>query len=320
MSKFSFTDGVGADDEAQKQLLEKFKDPQHFMKLKDPKQPFERMLEVDEGQLVNAKEAELMKPVRVRFLQDGLDRTMDSKSQYPKAVEVPGVSGQATIRDLRLKLAKMEDMPLEEINLFAAETNLTDETILHECYLDWMGSGLDDWPPRLTVKPRLKGFELHVSVPPMRDTSEWDKGRLQNYQEQNLIFDVQPSTTVRELKQLVAERIGIPANRHLLSAHIRKSLHSFGEYVELDDDDRTMADYQLEKYCVCVHFEKSQVDSKGDYIFDDAFWDENGYHPQPAGCWIPQDSIADRVRPDVNPVDPNQPLSIVSDRRAAEKS
>eukprot|EP00913_Durusdinium_trenchii_P032417 g30352.t1 len=50
-----------------------------------------------------------------------------------------------------------------------------------------------------------------------------------------------------------------------------------------------MADYQLEKYCVCVHFEKSQVDSKGDYIFDDAFWDENGYHPQPAGCWIPQE-------------------------------
>eukprot|EP00913_Durusdinium_trenchii_P006779 g6371.t1 len=265
MSKFSFTDGVGADDEAQKQLLEKFKDPQHFMKLKerlprvarsrraepdmvggfclpqDPKQPFERMLEVDEGQLVNAKEAELMKPVRVRFLQDANMGRCRSKSQYPKAVEVPGVSGQATIRDLRLKLAKMEDMPLEEINLFAAETNLTDETILHECYLDrtfvagcslpsllalppdiptrpregvidppidwdWMGSGLDDWPPRLTVKPRLKGFELHVSVPPMRDTSEWDKGRLQNYQEQNLIFDVQPSTTVRELKQLVAER------------------------------------------------------------------------------------------------------------------
>lgn len=26
----------------------------------------------------------------------------------------------------------------------------------------------------------------------------------------------------------------------------------------------------------------------GDYIFDDAFWDENGYHAQPEGCWIPQ--------------------------------
>jgi hypothetical protein len=28
----------------------------------------------------------------------------------------------------------------------------------------------------------------------------------------------------------------------------------------------------------------------GDFIFDDAFWDENGYHPQPTGCWIPQAS------------------------------
>lgn len=30
------------------------------------------------------------------------------------------------------------------------------------------------------------------------------------------------------------------------------------------------------------------MDSKGDYIFDDAFWDENGYTSQPANCWIPK--------------------------------
>lgn len=52
---------------------------------------------------------------------------------------------------------------------------------------DWMGSSLDDWPPRLTagspgashgctarggleVKPRVQGFELHVCVPPMFGT------------------------------------------------------------------------------------------------------------------------------------------------------
>eukprot|EP00435_Cladocopium_sp_Y103_P043997 s787_g12.t1 len=292
MSKFSFQEGTGADEEAQQALLVKFKEPQHFMKMKEPKLPFEKMLEVDDNQLVNAKEAELMKPFKVKFLEDGADRTMDSKVQIAKAVEVTGVSGQSTIGDLRLKLAKMEDMPLEDINVFAAETNLTDEVQLHECYMDWMGSGLDDWPPRLTVKPRVKGFELNVSVPPMRDTSEWDKGRLQQYQEQNLVFDVQPSAKVKELKQMLAQRIGIPATRHHLSAHLRRSLHSFGEYVDLDEDDRTLADYELDKYCVCIHFEKAQVDSNGDFIFDDAFWDENGYHPQPAGCWIPQDSIS----------------------------
>ena len=33
-----------------------------------------------------------------------------------------------------------------------------------------------------------------------------------------------------------------------------------------------------------------RVPSLGDFIFDDAFYDEKGYNPQPAGCWIPQDA------------------------------
>ncbi|CAJ1329153.1 unnamed protein product [Effrenium voratum] len=113
MSKFSFTDGVGAEDEAQKAILEKFKEAQHFMTVKDPKMAYEKMLDMDERQLTAAKEAELLKPIRVRFTE-GPDRTMDGKTQYPKATEVPGISGQATILDLRLKLAKAEDLPLEE--------------------------------------------------------------------------------------------------------------------------------------------------------------------------------------------------------------
>ncbi|CAE7495091.1 RE2 [Symbiodinium sp. CCMP2592] len=264
-------------------------------------------------------EAELIKGVRVRFLEAGQDRTIDSKAQYPKAIEVTGMSAQASVFDLRKKIAAMEDMPLEDINLFAAESVLSDEVVLHEVYMDWMGSGIDDWPPRFIVKPRVKGFEIHVLVKPMRDTSDWDKGRLMSYQEQTLIFDVMPTTKVKDLKFLIAGRIGIPASRHQLSAHIRRSLHNLGEYIDLDDDEKTLADYELDKYCVCIRFEKAQFDANGDYIFDDAFYDEKGYHPQPAGCWIPQDSIADRRRPDANTVDPNQPLSIVSDRRAAER-
>ncbi|CAE7511023.1 unnamed protein product [Symbiodinium natans] len=114
----------------------------------DPKLLPEKMLDVDSRQIEAAKEAELIKGIRVRFLEAGADRTIDGKSQYPKAIEVPGMSGQATILELRKKIASMEDMPLEDINLFAAETSLTDNVAIHECYMDWMGSGLDDWPPR----------------------------------------------------------------------------------------------------------------------------------------------------------------------------
>eukprot|EP00931_Biecheleriopsis_adriatica_P065376 TRINITY_DN39907_c0_g1_i1.p1 TRINITY_DN39907_c0_g1~~TRINITY_DN39907_c0_g1_i1.p1 ORF type:complete len:314 (+),score=85.79 TRINITY_DN39907_c0_g1_i1:110-1051(+) len=309
----------GADDEAQKALLQKFKDTQHFLNYKDPKLPPEKMLDVDEKQLIAAKEAELMKPIRVRFLQDGPDRTIDNKAKFPKVIEVAGVSAQESILQLRQKIARTESMPIEDINIFAAETVLDDRVQLSECYADWMGFGLEDWPPKLIVKPRLKGFEIHVNVPAMRDTSEWDKGRLQNYQSTHLVFDVLPTTRVKELKFLLASRIPIPASRHKLTAHVRKHLAEYGEFVELDEESKTLGDYGLDKYCVCIHFAKSEFDENGDYIFDDAYWDDSGYHQQPPGAWIPEDSISDRRRPDANPIDPNQPLSIVSDRRAAER-
>ena len=52
------------------------------------------------------------------------------------------------------------DPSSEEINLFAAETNLTDETILHECYLDRTfvaGCSLPSLlalPPDIPTRPR----------------------------------------------------------------------------------------------------------------------------------------------------------------------
>lgn len=315
-----FGEGTINDEDAQKALLEKFKDTQHFLNFKDPKLPPPQMLDVDERQLNNAKDAELLKPVRVRFMEDGPDRTIDSKTEFSKAIEITGVSGQETILDLRRKIAAAEKMPIEDVNLYCAETNLEDKTVLTECYADWMGFGLEDWPPRFIVKPSLKGFEIHVNARPGRDFAEWDKGRLLNYASSHMVFDVLPSTKVKELKDCVAVRTRLPASRCLLTAHLRKSLNSLGEWEELSDDNKTMADYELDKYCVCVQLEKRQFDENGDYIFDDAFWDEQGYHSQPAGCIIAQDSLSDRARPDANSIDPNLPLSIVSDRRAAERN
>lgn len=72
----------------------------------------------------------LLKAVSSR--EEGSDRTMDSKTKYGQAIEVPGVpgaqrnrlrrcgrSGQSTIRDLRLKVSKMQDLPLEVRDLRA---------------------------------------------------------------------------------------------------------------------------------------------------------------------------------------------------------
>jgi hypothetical protein len=282
--------------------------------------PSEQLLGIDTSQLNAAKDAELMKAIRVRFIDEGPDRTVDLTTKYPKTVTVEGVSAQQTVLELRNKISEQERVPIEDINLFGNNTVITDKQLLADLYVDWMGFGLEDWPPRLISKPRVRGFEIYVDVPASRDTSVWENGRMQSYFDRQLIFDVQSSTKVAELKAMIFTRTRIPAKRHKLTAHIRDSLADAGRFVPLDVDSKTMSDYELEKYCVAVKFEKSQFDENGDFVFDDAYWDESGYHPQPSDTWIPLDSLCDRSRPDANKVDPVQPLSIVSDRRAKENA
>merc|ERR1712032_195933 len=260
----------------------------------------------------------MMTSLRVRFVEEGPDRTIDEFTKYPKQALVEGMSAQETILELRQRLSEQEGIPLEDVNLFVRTTGFDDKMLIGNCFVDWMGFGLDDWPPRFICKPRVRGFEVFVDIPRMRDTSIWENGRMQSYMERNLIFDCETSTTILELKEMIAKRVGIPAKRHKLTGHIRKNLRDVGSLVDLDDNTKTLSDYQLDKYCVCVKFEKNQFDENGNFVFDDAYWDADGYHPQPMECWIPQDCIADRNRPDANKIDPNQPLSIVTDRRQAE--
>jgi len=281
--------------------------------------PGDQMLAMEASQLKTAKDTELLKAIRVRFIEEGPDRTIDLTTKYPKQCTVEGVSAQETVRELRKKIAEQERVPVEDINLFSTNTVFTDKLLLADLYVDWMGFGLEDWPPRFISKPRIRGFEIYVDVPACRDTSVWENGRMQSYFDRQLIFDVQASTKVAELKAMIASRTGIPAKRHKLTAHIRESLRDAGRFVPLESDNTTMGELQLEKYCVAIRFEKSQFDENGDFVFDDAYWDEAGYHPQPSNTWIPADSLCDRSRPDANKVDPTQPLSIVSDRRAKEQ-
>lgn len=286
--------------------------------MKDPGLPPAQMLEVDASQLRNAKDSELLKPIRVRFIEEGPDRTVDAATKYPKNCTVEGFCAQQTIFELRQQIAAQEKLALQDVNLFGPNTNFPDKLLIADCYADWMGLGLEDWPPRFISKPRVRGFEVFVDVPASRDTSVWENGRMQSYHDRQLIFDVFPTTRISELKAMIAKKLGIPASRHRLTAHLRASLRNSGRYILLQDE-RSVSDYKMEEQCVAVKFEKSQFDENGDYVFDDAYWDDAGYHPQPVSTWIPQDSLCDRSRPDAGKVDPAQPLSIVSDRRAAER-
>mmetsp|Transcript_64001 Transcript_64001/g.187800 ORF Transcript_64001/g.187800 Transcript_64001/m.187800 type:complete len:313 (+) Transcript_64001:2-940(+) len=299
-------------------MKEKFKEPQHFLTVKDGKLPPEEMLEVDVAQLKAAKDGELLKPLRVRFIQEGPDRTIDAFTKYPKAAAIEGISAQETILELRRRIAEQENLALEDVNLFGPSTSFSDNMLIASCYVDWMGFGLEDWPPRFISKSRVRGFEIVVDAPAMRDISTWENGRMQAYNDRQLIFDVEPATKVEELKHLIAQKLSVPAGRQRLTAHLRTSLKHVGHYVELVDGSKTMSDYELDKYCVSVKFSKDPFDENGDYVFDDAYWDAEGYHAQPIDTWIPQDSLCDRSRPDAHKVDPNQPLSIVSDRRQKE--
>lgn len=274
-------------------------------------------LEVEAAQLRAAKDAELLKQVRVRFIDEGADRTIDQFTKYPKQCTIEGVSAQQTVFELRQAIAEQEKLDVQDVNLFGNATVFTDDLVLADCYVDWMGLGMEDWPPRFIAKPRVRGFEVAVDVPASRDTSVWENGRMQSYMDRTLLFDVTATTRVSELKEMVAKKIGIPAARQRFTAFLRGSLKEAGDYVVLADD-KNMADYDIEKKCVAILLEKNLFDENGDYVFDDAYWDEAGYHPQPANAWIPQDSLCDRSRPDANKVDPAQPLSIVSDRRAKE--
>jgi hypothetical protein len=288
-------------------------------KVKDAALLPEKYLEVDKKQLDDAKNAAHMKPMNIRFIPDGVDRTLDEFTTYPKQAKVEGASAQMTVQELRELVAKQEDMDIADVNFYVRSTIIPNNLRIGQCFADWMGFGLESWPPQFISKPRIRGFEVQVHVPGMRDTSVWDGGKLHSYVDRTLIFDVLPTTTVRELKDMIKVRLRIPVARQLLTAMIHKDDRSvFGEHISLDDSEKTMSDYGVDTFCAKLVLEKNPFDENGMYVFDDAYWDETGYHPQPADCWIPNDSLSNRARPDASEVDPNMPATILTDRRAAD--
>lgn len=286
--------------------------------IKDPNLPPEQLLEVNAKQLTAAKNGSIMKAIQCKFLPDGPDRTISEQTVYGKTVKIEGIFPQQSIYELRHALAKQENIDVEDVNFCSRTTNITDQYRVGDLHVEWVGLGFDVWPPNLIVKPRIRGFEVSVLVERCRDTSLWKDGNLTQYQDLEFTFDVEPSSTVRELKELVANRSKIPADRQILTAQIHKNNRScLGEYVTLEDDSKTMSDYGIDTFCARITLEKNPFDANGMYVFDDAYFDSAGYHPQPMGTWIPQDSIGNRSRPDAQPNDPMAPAMILTDRAAA---
>lgn len=299
----------------------KYAAPTSFAKVKDASLPIEKYLEVEAKQINDAKTNLRMKAMTVKFIAEGADRTLDDFTNFEKTCKVEGCHAQMTIQELREVVAQQEKKDVEDVNFYTKATIIPNHLRIGQCFADWMGFGLENWPPQFTAKPRIRGFEVVVTVPAMRDTMVWDAGKLSSYTDRSLVFDVEPSTTAGELKELVFKKVKIPAHRQLLTAMIHKDERSlYGEHVTLDDDAMTMSEYGVDTFCAKMVLEKNPFDENGMYIFDDCYWDEKGYHPQPMDCWIPTDSISNRARPDAQQVDPNAPTTILTDRRAAENA
>ncbi|CAE8634024.1 unnamed protein product [Polarella glacialis] len=253
---------------------------------------------MDPAALEAAKRLETLPPIRVRILGDVADLTLDEDTEFAKQVLLEGVHGRDTILDMKKRISEQEGIAVADQRLFLAPHELRDETKLGECFVQWAGFGLDDWPPKFVVKPAIRGFEVVVEVPATRDTAIWDlkKQKLKRYGKRRLLFDLLPSTTVRQLKGLIERRLEVPAARQLLSAQMAdeefgQNLNGhkgLGYTLELDEDSRTMNDYGVDRRCIMINFRINRFDVNGDFIFeDDAYFDNEGFHPPTQPSWMP---------------------------------
>jgi len=235
---------------------------------------------VDESFIQAAQRQEALPALPVRLLAPGTDLSLDDATEFVKQVLVEGLTGQDTVLQLKQKLADKEGLAIDDQRIFLPPHELRDETKLGECFVQWAGFGLDNWPPRFIVKRALKGFEMSLEVPAMRETALWDlsKQKLKRYGKRRLTFDLMPTTTVGELKQLIEHRLGIAAAQHVLSAQMTGpssgyNLNGFkdvGYFLELDDNNAKMEDYGIHRSCLGIHFRINRFDDNGDFIFEES--------------------------------------------------
>lgn len=222
---------------------------------------------------------------RVRFLRtNGFDMTLDGDEVYEKEIVLKQMWSDQTIKDIKQKIYEVEGIHPSQQRIFCGTHFLVDEVKIGDCYVNWMGFGMEYWPPIYIMKPVPKGTEIVVQILGCRDTAEWKQGKLWGYVQKRLIFDVLKEQTVDDLKKMIQSKIRMPPNRQRLfidweEQHPMDEIKRV-EIVELEDG-RLMGDYPITTGMI-VKFMKNEFDENGKYVFDDAFFDENGFHPRPS--------------------------------------
>lgn len=254
----------------------------------------------DFGITVLKPHAAVVKPgvpmdLRVRFLDKGPDMTLVDveTATYRKECVVRGVTPEMHVGDVRRMLAEQEGLVPGSFRLFLPPWEMPDDALVSQCYYQLMGYGMERWPPRFIAKNALRGFEVTVEVPKSRATATFDeevakflsgpsgpggvpedRPYLTSYAMRSLVYDVQASTTVGEVKRMIEGSIDVPAGRQLLACDV------LGEGRVAMEDGGVMSDYGMRQRSV-IYFQKNHFDEDGNYVFDDAFFDSEGYHPAP---------------------------------------
>lgn len=258
--------------------------------------------------------------LRIRFYDNGNETTLtevegrrhqDSKEMYYKEVFIKDMYPEMEIGELRRRLVEQERLEdMGHFRICLPPWEMPDRALLSQCYYQLMGYGMERWPPRFIIKNALKGFELTIEVPKSRATASFDietakflagpsgpggvpadRPFCTDLCMISLTYDVFSTTTIGAVKQMIEKSIRIPADRHLLTC----DMTCMGR-VPMDDDSKTLADYDLKARSV-VYFSKNYFDKDGKYIFDDAFFDHEAFHPTPEWSAMPE-TVSTQWRPD----------------------
>lgn len=219
----------------------------------------------------------------VKVLKQSHEMTLDDQSVYEKELKIEKINAWATIGELKDKIAEQGGPSKEEQRIFCSMHMLPDHVQIGQCYVNWMGYGMERWPPQFTVKYVAKGVEVVVDIPGMRDTATWEGEQLTRFANMFPIFDVNPEEmTAMDVKKMVESKIRMPAHRQQLFTKV--NVEGIVDYVECEND-KPLSTYDVQQGTI-FRLRKNCFDENGMYVFDDAYFDETGYHPRPTDSHI----------------------------------
>lgn len=211
------------------------------------------------------------------------DVSLDEQAVYEKDIKIEKISAYAPLSEVKERIAEKGGPAVEEQRLFLGTHLLPDTAQIGQCYVCWMGYGMEHWPPKFIVKYVPVGIEVVVDIPPMRDTSVFatdEEQRIEFYASKFPIFDVVPEeTTALDVKKVIQQKTRMPADRQRIFTLVPE------EGLVECDNNLPLSTYSIVQGQI-FRFMKDPFDENGRYIFDDAYYDEHGFHPRPVGSHI----------------------------------